>query len=45
MMQVDQSREKYTAEGTVHEDVAHPINKETRQMFTDEILKAYESAE
>ena len=39
------SREKFTAEGTVHEDVAHPINKETRQMFTDEILKAYEKAE
>ena len=26
-------------------DVAHPINKETRQMFTDEILKEYEKAE
>ena len=39
------SREKYTSEGTVHEDVAHPINKPTRQMFTDEILKAYESME
>jgi len=39
------SREKYASEGVVHEDVAHPINKETRQMFTDEVIKAYNEAE
>ena len=26
-------------------DIAHPINKETREMFETEIFKAYEEAE
>lgn len=32
------------SDGEYH-DVAHPINQETRQMFEEEILKAYETAE
>ncbi|MBO5096210.1 MAG: septation regulator SpoVG [Bacilli bacterium] len=36
------SRQKANGE---YRDVAHPINQETRQMFQDEILKAYEEAE
>lgn len=29
----------------VHKDLAHPINKETREMFNSTILGAYERAE
>lgn len=29
----------------VHKDLAHPINKETREMFNSAILGAYERAE
>lgn len=29
----------------VHKDLAHPINHETRQMFDETILKAYNEAE
>ena len=29
----------------VHKDLAHPINRETRQMFDDTILKVYNEAE
>lgn len=29
----------------VHKDVAHPINKETREMFNNTILDAYNNAE
>lgn len=36
------SRQKSNGE---YRDVAHPINQETRQMFQDEILKAYNEAE
>lgn len=36
------SRKK--ANGVYH-DIAHPINKETRKMFEDKILEAYENAE
>lgn len=36
------SRQKANGE---YRDVAHPINQETRKMFQDEILKAYEEAE
>lgn len=36
------SRQKSNGE---YRDVAHPINQETRKMFQDEILKAYEEAE
>ena len=28
-----------------HKDIAHPINRETRKMFEDAILEAYEKAE
>lgn len=28
-----------------YRDVAHPINQETRKMFQDEVLKAYNEAE
>ena len=28
-----------------HRDIAHPINPDTRKMFEDEILKAYEAEE
>lgn len=28
-----------------YRDIAHPINQEVRQMFEEEILKAYENAE
>ena len=28
-----------------HKDIAHPINTETRKMFVDAILEAYEKAE
>ena len=28
-----------------HKDIAHPINRETRKMFEDAILEAYENAE
>ena len=28
-----------------YRDIAHPINQEVRQMFEEEILKAYETAE
>ena len=28
-----------------HKDIAHPINRETRQMFEEAILEAYEKAE
>ena len=35
---------KTTATGE-HSDIAHPINKETRQMFEEAIIKAYEEAE
>ena len=28
-----------------HRDTAHPINQETRKMFEDAILEAYENAE
>ena len=28
-----------------YHDVAHPLNKETRKMFTDAILEAYNKAE
>ena len=36
------SRQKANGE---YRDVAHPINQDTRKMFQDEILKAYEEAE
>ena len=36
------SRQKANGE---YRDVAHPINQETRNMFQDEILKAYNEAE
>jgi stage V sporulation protein G len=36
------SRQKANGE---YRDVAHPINQETRDMFQDEILKAYKDAE
>lgn len=36
------SRQKANGE---YRDVAHPINQETRKMFQDEILKAYNEAE
>lgn len=35
---------KPTAAGG-HRDTAHPINQETRKMFEDAILEAYENAE
>ena len=35
---------KTTATGE-HTDIAHPINKETRKMFEDAILEAYNNAE
>jgi len=35
----------YNPEIKVHVDQAHPINKETREMFNDVILGAYEKAE
>ena len=35
---------KTTANGE-HSDIAHPINKETRKMFEDAILEAYNNAE
>ena len=35
---------KTTATGE-HSDIAHPINKETRQMFEEAIIKAYNEAE
>ena len=35
---------KTTASGE-HSDIAHPINKETRQMFEEAIIKAYNEAE
>ena len=28
-----------------YRDIAHPINSETRQIFEEEIIKAYENAE
>ena len=28
-----------------HSDIAHPINKETRQMFEEAIINAYNEAE
>jgi len=36
------SRQKSNGE---YRDVAHPINQETRNMFQEEILKAYNEAE
>ena len=36
------SRQKANGE---YRDVAHPINQETRKMFQDEVLKAYNEAE
>lgn len=39
------SRDKYTDDGVVHEDVAHPVNQETRDMFTEAVLEAYSSLE
>ena len=35
------SRKVITENGEEHKDVAHPINAETRQMFTDAILEEY----
>ena len=35
---------KTTATGE-HRDIAHPINKETRQMFEEAIIEAYNNAE
>ena len=35
---------KTTANGE-HSDIAHPINKETRKMFEDAIIEAYNNAE
>ena len=35
---------KTTASGE-HSDIAHPINKETRQMFEEAIINAYNEAE
>ena len=35
---------KTTATGE-HTDIAHPINKETRKMFEDAIIEAYNNAE
>ena len=35
---------KTTATGE-HSDIAHPINRETRQMFEEAIIKAYNEAE
>ena len=35
---------KTTATGE-HTDIAHPINKETRKMFEDAIIDAYNNAE
>ena len=35
---------KTTATGE-HADIAHPINKETRQMFEEAIIDAYNNAE
>ncbi len=35
----------FNPELKVHVDQAHPINKETREMFNDVILGAYERAE
>ena len=34
---------KTTANGE-HTDIAHPINKETRKMFEDAIIEAYNNA-
>ncbi len=36
------SRQKSNGE---YRDIAHPINQETRKMFEDEIIKAYNEAE
>lgn len=36
------SRQKSNGE---YRDIAHPINQETRKMFQDEIIKAYNEAE
>ena len=36
------SRQKANGE---YIDVAHPINQETRKMFQDEVIKAYNEAE
>ena len=36
------SRQTFNGE---HKDIAHPINKETREMFEKEILEAYDNAE
>lgn len=36
------SRKKYTEDGSVvHDDMAHPINQETRDMFTKAILDEF----
>ena len=35
---------KTTATGE-HSDIAHPINRETRQMFEESIIEAYNNAE
>lgn len=35
---------KTTATGE-HRDIAHPINKETRQMFEEAIIEAYNNVE
>lgn len=36
------SRQKADGE---YRDIAHPVNQETRKMFTDKILEAYNNAE
>ena len=38
------STKSKTEEGK-HFDIVHPINQETRDMFTDKILEAYHNAE